>query len=71
MRETVNALKSMMSMNDVIAFSALCANDKMESLSSIQEIVCGMRLFNKDAGHCGVGIIDSEFHYIQIFIRLK
>lgn len=61
MRETVMALKSMMSMNDVIAFSSLSDYDKMESLFGIREIVCGMRVFNKDAGHCGDGIIDSEF----------
>lgn len=65
MREMVNALNSMMSMNDVIAFSSLCANDKMESLSIIREIVCGMRVFNKDAGHCGTGIIDSKFLRIR------
>lgn len=64
MQETVNALNSMMSMNDVIAFSSLCANDKMDSLSSIRAIVCGMRVFNKDAGHCGNGIIDSKFYTI-------
>lgn len=66
MQETVNALDSMMSVNDVIAFSLLCANDKMESLSSIREIVCGMRVFNKDAGHCGNGIIDSKFVMVKL-----
>ncbi|XP_055325490.1 cilia- and flagella-associated protein 206 [Sitodiplosis mosellana] len=59
-QETINALKSMMSVNDVMAFSALCEKDKIESLSGIREIVCGMRAFNKDAGHCGEGIVDLE-----------
>lgn len=60
-QETINALKSMMSTNDVIAFSTLCEKDKIESLSGIREIVCGMRAFNKDAGHCGEGLIDSKY----------
>lgn len=38
-QETINALKSMMSTNDVVAFSTLCGNDKIESLSGIREIV--------------------------------
>lgn len=49
-----------MSTNDVIAFSILGEKDKIESLSGIREIVCGMRAFNKDAGHCGEGLIDSK-----------
>lgn len=60
-QETINALKSMMSTNDVIAFSTLSEKDKIESLSGIREIVCGMRAFNRDAGHCGEGLVDSEF----------
>lgn len=59
-QETINALKSMMSTNDTIAFSILGEKDKIESLSGIREIVCGMRAFNKDAGHCGEGLIDSK-----------
>lgn len=49
-----------MSANDVMAFSMLCEKDKMESLSGIREIVCGMRVFNKDAGHCCNGLVDSK-----------
>lgn len=60
-QETINALKSMMSTNDVMAFSTLCEKDKIESLFGIREIVCGMRAFNKDAGHCGEGLIDSKY----------
>ncbi|XP_031633398.1 cilia- and flagella-associated protein 206 [Contarinia nasturtii] len=59
-QETQNALKSMMSTNDVMGFSTLCEKDKIESLSGIREIVCGMRAFNRDAGHCGEGLIDIE-----------
>lgn len=51
----------MMSANDLMAFSILCERDKIESLSGIREIVCGMRAFNKDAGHCGEGLIDSKY----------
>lgn len=53
----------MMSSNDIMAFSMLCEADKRESLSSIREIVCGMRIFNKDAGHCGTGLVDSKYTY--------
>lgn len=60
-QETINALKSMMSTNDVIAFSTLCEKDKIESLSGIREIVCGMRAFNRDAGHCAEGLLDSKY----------
>lgn len=64
-QETINALKSMMSTNDVIAFSTLGETDKIESLSGIREIVCGMRAFNKDAGHCGEGLIDSKYSKVN------
>ena len=49
-----------MSTNDVIAFSMLDEKDKIEALCGIREIVCGMRAFNKDAGYCGEGLIDSK-----------
>lgn len=52
-----------MSTNDVMSFSTLFEKDKIESLSGIREIVCGMRAFNKDAGHCGEGLVDSKYMY--------
>lgn len=70
-QETINALKSMMSTNDVMAFSTLCGKDKIESLSGIREIVCGMRAFNKDAGHCGEGLVDSKYRRVQSLFTIK
>lgn len=58
----------MMSTNDVIAFSILSEKDKIESLSGIREIVCGMREFNKDAGHCGEGLIDSKSNVLYCIV---
>lgn len=60
-QETINALKSMMSTNDIMVFSKLCEKDKIESITGIREIVCGMRAFNRDAGHCGEGLVDSKY----------
>lgn len=62
-----------MSSNDTIAFSTLGEKDKIESLSGIREIVCGMRAFNKDAGHCGEGLIDSKSNvlYCIVFDKRK
>lgn len=50
-----------MSTNDVMGFSTLCEKDKIESLSGIREIVCGMRAFNRDVGHCSEGLVDSKY----------
>lgn len=62
----------MMSTNDVMSFSTLYEKDKIESLSGIREIVCGMRAFNKDAGHCGEGLVDSKYKYPStVFIHHK
>lgn len=55
----MNALKSVMSTNDIMKFSLLSEQEKRESIVGLQDIVCGIRIFNKDAGHCGEGLIDS------------
>lgn len=57
--ETINALKSVMSTNDIMKFSLLPEQEKRESIVGLRDIVCGIRIFNKDAGHCGEGLIDS------------
>lgn len=56
----MNALKSVMSKNDLQEFMALPEKEKMEGLIGLRDIVCGIRVFNKDAGHCGDGILDSK-----------
>lgn len=56
----MNALKSVMSRNDLQEFLALPEKEKTESLNSLRNIVCGIRVFNRDAGHCGNGILDSK-----------
>lgn len=40
-------------------FSLLPEREKRESIVGLRDIVCGIRIFNKDAGHCGEGLIDS------------
>lgn len=42
-------------------FSALPEHEKRESIVGLRDIVCGIRIFNKDAGHCGEGLIDSKY----------
>lgn len=49
-----------MSKEDLINFIAMKKQDRYDSLIALREIVCGIRIFNKDAGHCSEGIIDSE-----------
>lgn len=62
-KETINALKSVMSINDVMTFSALPEKEKLESLIGIREIVCGIRVFNKDSGQCGEGMVDCKYKF--------
>lgn len=50
-----------MSTNDIMKFSLLPEQEKQESIAGLRDIVCGIRIFNKDAGHCGDGLIDSAF----------
>lgn len=49
-----------MSTNDIMKFSLLPEQEKRESIAGLRDIICGIRIFNKDAGHCGEGLIDSE-----------
>lgn len=49
-----------MSRNDLQEFLALPEKEKIESLTGLRNIVCGIRVFNRDAGHCGNGILDSK-----------
>lgn len=48
-----------MSTNDIMKLSLLPEQEKRESIIGLRDIVCGIRIFNKDAGHCGEGLIDS------------
>ena len=59
MQDTLNALKSVMPKNDLIEFLALPEMEKLESLTILRDIVCGIRVFNKDSGYCGEGVLDS------------
>lgn len=71
MQETITALKSVMSKNDLVEFMALPSKEKMESLNGLRDIVCGIRVFNQDAGHCGDGILDSKLFSILLFSTLS
>lgn len=65
--ETIQALQSIMSKSDITSFCGLHKNDKLSSLKDIREIVCGIRVFNRDAGHPSEGVIDCKlFIYYQL-----
>lgn len=57
--ETSHALKSVVSQADLADFFVLKKKARAAQLKTIQEVVCGIRVFNKDAGLCGEGIRDS------------
>lgn len=40
---------------------ALPQKEKLEGLIGLRDIVCGIRVFNRDVGHCSDGILDSKF----------
>lgn len=59
--ETVDALKSIMEQRELVKFTSIDDEDeKLDVLRGIENIVCGIRLFNKDTGHCASGIVNSE-----------
>jgi len=49
-----------MTKSDLTAFLALSSKDRLVYLKNLRSIVCGIRIFNKDAGHCGEGIINCK-----------
>lgn len=72
--ETCHALNSIMLKRDLKSFASLNKQQKMVSLQDIREIICGIRVFNKDAGHPAEGVIDCMrifyLHYIHVkFIK--
>lgn len=60
LEETEAALKSVISESDVTTFACLRRVDKVRTLEDLRKIVCGIRVFNSDAGHCGEGIVNCE-----------
>ncbi|XP_037911697.1 cilia- and flagella-associated protein 206 [Hermetia illucens] len=58
--ETSHALKSVVSQADLADFFVLKKKARAAQLKTIQEVVCGIRVFNKDAGLCGEGIRDIQ-----------
>ncbi|XP_059611715.1 cilia- and flagella-associated protein 206-like [Phlebotomus argentipes] len=58
LEETESALKSVISESDVTTFASLRRVDKIRTLEDLRRIVCGIRVFNSDAGHCGEGIVN-------------
>jgi hypothetical protein len=47
---------SVMGESDLIKFCKLNHSAKVESLQEIREIVCGIRIFNEDAGITNIAI---------------
>lgn len=61
--ETEGAVKSVLSPGDLCAFGQLNRKDKRDVLEDLKVIVCGMRLFNNDAGHEQGKIVDCKRGY--------
>lgn len=60
-KETENAVKSVLSLADLDLFVKLKRCEKLEVLEDLKVIVCGIRLFNNDAGHeSAVRILDCK-----------
>lgn len=49
---------------------ALPDKEKLDSLIGLRDIVCGIRVFNRDAGHCGNGILDSKY-FIYVYMCIQ
>ncbi|GAB0088246.1 hypothetical protein DMENIID0001_026400 [Sergentomyia squamirostris] len=58
LEETEAALKSVIAESDVSTFASLRRVDKTRTLEDLRRIICGIRVFNNDAGHCGEGIVN-------------
>lgn len=71
-KETENAVKSVLSLGDLDLFVKLKRREKLDVLEDLKVIVCGIRLFNNDAGHeNSVRIIDRKrqfFHSLRTLI---
>lgn len=52
MKDTLNALNSVISKSDIRELVKMPQREKMDSLIRLCEVVCGIQIFNKDAGHC-------------------
>lgn len=59
-KETETAVKSVFSQGDFDAFAKLKKRNKMDVLEDLKVIVCGIRLFNNDAGHEKGRIVDRK-----------
>lgn len=57
---TESAVKSILSAGDLHAFAHLSRRDKVDVLDDLKVIVCGIRLFNNDAGHEKEKIVDCK-----------
>lgn len=49
-QDTLGALKSVLSKNEVASFIAAKEIDRMASLEGLREVVCGILIFNRDNG---------------------
>lgn len=58
--ESEAAIKSVLSTGDLLAFVQMSTRDKVDVLEDLKVIVCGIRLFNNDAGHEKSKIIDCK-----------
>lgn len=61
LNETEVAVKSVMSNSEFAVFVKLRRPDKIRTLEDLRQVVCGIRLFNRDAGHGGEGILNRKY----------
>lgn len=64
-RELYNVLGSVMNKDDLISFLSLKKMERYQSLVNLREIVCGIYVFNSDAGLCEEGVIDGMYQYLH------
>ena len=67
--ETSNALKSVMTRDDLNDFAIMKKRKRLQTLTTLRKIVCGIMIFNHDAGECGEEIRDSitSQNYVYFF----
>ncbi|XP_055381994.1 cilia- and flagella-associated protein 206 [Condylostylus longicornis] len=52
-KEVTNALKSVMTRQDLLEFASMKRKRRTDTLTEMRKIVCGIMIFNQDAGECG------------------
>lgn len=57
-QDVTAALSSVMGQNDLIRFCQLKRDARLDLLYEYRSIVCGIYIYNKDSGFCGLDLVD-------------